>query len=210
MIDEVPRRKTRAEQRVATRTAILDAAGRCLVEDGYAALTTRRIAERAKVAQSTLMHHFPTREALLVEAVSHLALQLADNALEEIDLSRVRSAKGPEIVLDHVWRVFTSPESLAAAQLWFAAWTEPELAAALHDLEERLTGVMLATASAVLPDLTDHPDFPALVETGTSLIRGLVMAIPVSGREAVEARWEAVRPVLSRTAGELLATPAAA
>ena len=36
------------------------------------------------------------------------------------------------------------------------------------------------------------------------------MAIPVSGREAVEARWEAVRPVLSRTAGELLATPAAA
>ena len=109
-----------------------------------------------------------------------------------------------------MWRVFTSPESLAAAQLWFAAWTEPELAAALRDLEERLTGVMLATASAVLPELTDHPDFPALVETGTSLIRGLVMAIPVSGREAVEARWEAVRPVLSRTAGELLATPAAA
>src|SRR4051812_21572734 len=196
---------TRAEQRVATRTAILDAAGRCLVEDGYPALTTRRVAERAKVAQSTLMHHFPTREALIVEAVSHLALRLADNALEEIDLSRVRAPEGREVVLDHVWRVFTSPESLAAAQLWFAAWAEPELAAALRDLEERLTAVMLATASAVMPELTEHPEFPALIETGTSLIRGLVMAIPVSGREAVERRWQAIRPILSRTADDLLA-----
>jgi len=200
---------TRAEQRVATRTAILDAAGRCLVDDGYAGLTTRRIAERANVAQSTLMHHFPTREALVVEAVSHLALRLADTAIEQIDLSAVRDPAGREAVLDHVWRVFTSPESLAAAQLWFAAWSEPELAAALRDLERRLTDVMLATASAVLPELTEHPDFPALIETGTSLLQGLVMAIPVSGREAVEARWDAIRPILSRTADDLLAAPAA-
>ena len=199
---------TRAEQRVATRTAILDAAGRCLVDDGYAGLTTRRIAERANVAQSTLMHHFPTREALIVEAVSHLALRLADTAIEQIDLSAVRDPAGREAVLDHVWRVFTSPESLAAAQLWFAAWSEPELAAALRDLERRLTDVMLATASAVLPELTEHPDFPALIETGTSLLQGLVMAIPVSGREAVEARWDAIRPILSRTADDLLAAPA--
>src|SRR3954466_9091246 len=111
MIDEVtPRRTTRAEQRAATRTAILDAAGECLVEDGYAGLTTRRIADRADVAQSTLMHHFPTREALLVEAVQHLALRLTDTALEDIDLS---TARMPEL-LDRVWAVFTSPESLAA------------------------------------------------------------------------------------------------
>jgi AcrR family transcriptional regulator len=154
------------------------------------------------------MHHFPTRESLVVEAVSHLAMRLADNALEDIDLSRVRTAEGREVVLDHVWRVFTSPESLAAAQLWFAAWAEPELAAALRDLEERLTTVMLATASAVLPELNDHPDFPALVEAGNSLLRGLVMAIPVSGREAVETRWQAIRPILSRTAGDLLDSPA--
>jgi len=210
VIDEVPeqRRKTRAEQRVATRTAILDAAGRCLVDEGYAGLTTRAIAERAKVAQSTLMHHFPTRESLLVEAVSHLAMRLADSALEELDLTQVRTAKGREAVLDHVWGVFSSPESLAAAQLWFAAWTEPELAAALRDLEDRLTAVMLATASTVLPELTEHQDFAALIDMGTSLLRGLVMAIPVSGREAVEARWEAIRPILGRTAGELLAEPA--
>jgi AcrR family transcriptional regulator len=207
VIDEVPterRRKTRAEQRVATRTAILDAAGRCLVEDGYPGLTTRRIAERAKVAQSTLMHHFPTRESLLVEAVSHLAMRLADTALDDLDLSAARRPEQREELLDQVWRVFTSPEALAAAQLWFAAWTEPELASALHDLEERLTAVMLAATTAVLGDIVDHPSFPALLETGLSTVRGLVMAIPVSGRDVVEERWRSIRPILARAGDDVL------
>jgi AcrR family transcriptional regulator len=205
VIDEVPqRRMTRAEQRVATRTAILDAAGECLVGDGYAALTTRRIAERAKVAQSTLMHHFPTREALLVEAVSQLAMRLADDALADLDLEAVDHPDQREFLLDQVWRVFTSPQALAAAQLWFAAWAEPELATALRELEERLTAILMAAAGAVVPDFVDDPDFPALVDTGASVIRGLVMAIPVSGREAVEARWRAIRPILSGAGAELL------
>ena len=207
LTDEAPqRRMTRAEQRVATRTAILDAAAESLVEDGYAALTTRRIAERAQVAQSTLMHHFPTREALLVEAVSQLALNLADDALEDLDLASVTGPEQREFLLDQVWRVFTSPQAMAAAQLWFAAWAEPELAAALRELEERLTTILMAAASAVVPDLVDDPDFPALVDTGASVIRGLVMAIPVSGRAAVEERWQAIRPILSVAAANLLDT----
>ena len=210
MIDErPPRRKTRAEQRVATRLAILDAAALSLVEDGYAALTTRRIAEHAKVAQSTLMHHFPTREALLVEAVSQLALRLADDALEDLDLKAVHSPEQREVVLDQIWRVFTSPQALAAAQLWVAAWAEPELASALRELEERLTAILMAAATAVVPDLVDDPDFPALVDTGASVIRGLVMGIPVSGRAAVEERWQAIRPILSGAASDLLDRPAA-
>ena len=196
------RRLTRAEQRVATRTAILDAAGRCLVEDGYAALTTRRVAERAEVAQSTLMHHFPTREALLVEAVTApraarspttRSTRSTSPALRDARAARggARPASGGE---------FTSPQALAAAQLWFAAWTEPELAAALRDLEERLTGCSSRPRARSCPSRRPR-DFPALVDTGLSLIRGLVMAIPVSGREAVEARWQPVRPVLAACGG---------
>ena len=50
MIDETveaSRRPTRAEQRAATRQALIDATATCLVEEGYAALTTRRVAELA-------------------------------------------------------------------------------------------------------------------------------------------------------------------
>ena len=205
MIDEVPpQRRTRAEQRAATRTAILEAAAACLVEDGYAALTTRRIAERADVAQSTLMHHFPTREALLIEAVSHLALQVADHALDDLDLSDIHDPVKREAILDRIWQEFTSPQALAGAQLWFAAGSEPELAAQLRDLEKRLLAMMMAMTASVAPDLVDDPEVPALSDTGLSLIRGLVMAIPVWGRDAVEERWQAIRPVLNRTVGQIL------
>lgn len=184
--------------------AILDATAECLVEFGYSSLTTRQVADRAGVAQSTLMHHFETREALLVEAVTHLATRLADDALEEIDLQRLRSPAGREEVLDQAWREFTSPAALAAAQLWIAAWSEPELAATLRDLEQRLGAIIYATAGALFPDQAEDPLFPALIDTAVSLIRGLVLAIPISGREAVDARWRAIRPILIQAAGRLL------
>ncbi|HEY2771989.1 MAG TPA: TetR/AcrR family transcriptional regulator [Solirubrobacteraceae bacterium] len=206
MIDESspPRKTTRAEQRAATRQAVIDATAACLLEDGYAALTTRRIAERAGVAQSTLMHHFETREALLVEAVTMLALRLAEDALDEIDLAALHRPELREAVLDQAWREFTSPQALAAAELWIAAWSEPELAATLRDLERRISAILVATASTLFPDQTDDPRFPALIDASVSLIRGLVMAIPISGREVVDARWELIKPVLVEAAGRLL------
>lgn len=205
MIDQSPpRRPTRAQQRAATRTAILDATGRALVEDGYAALTTRRVADLAGVAQSTVMHHFETRESLLADAVSHIALRLADEALDEIDLAALRAPEHREAVLDQAWAKFTSPQALAAAQLWVAAWSEPELAVTLRELEQRLGSIIGVTATALFPDQAEDPDFPVLLDLAVALIRGLVLAIPISGRALVDRRWQSMKPVLLRAAGDLL------
>ncbi len=206
MIDEAqPRRQTRAQQRAATRLAILAATGDCLVDDGYATLTTRRIAERAGVAQSTLMHHFPTREALLADAVTHLATQLTEDALDELDLQALRLPERREAVLDQAWRRFTSPPALAAAQLWAAAWTEPELAATLRELEARLSEILIVTAGTLFPDEAEHERFPVLLDTAVSLIRGLVMAVPVAGQRVVDRRFEAMKPLLLNAAADLFA-----
>lgn len=204
MIDERPR-QTRAQQRAATRLAILEATGACLADDGYANLTTRRIAQRAGVAQSTLMHHFPTREALLADAVTHLATRLAEDALDELDLHALRRPERREAVLDQAWRRFTSPPALASAQLWAAAWTEPELAATLRELETRLSTIILAAAEALFPDESDNPRFPVLLDTAVSLIRGLIMAVPVAGQDVVDRRWEAMKPLLLDAAADLFA-----
>ncbi|MDQ3571338.1 MAG: TetR/AcrR family transcriptional regulator [Actinomycetota bacterium] len=203
MIDEVllkPRGKTRAQQRAASRQAILEATTACLVEDGYAGLTTRRVAERAGVAQSTLMHHFPTRESLLIEAVTDLALTLADDALDQLDLSALREPKHREAVIDAAWKQFTTPQALAAAQLWVAAWSEPELAKALRDLERRIEEILAATSATLFPDQFSTPEWDALLDAAISLIRGLLMAIPISGRAEVERRWQAIKPLLLTTA----------
>lgn len=200
------RRVTRAEQRAATRAAIVEATVQCLVEEGYAALTTRRVAERADVAQSTVMHHFPTRELLILDAVTHVALRLADRALEAIDPTALRTAAGREAVLDEAWREFSSPQALAAAQLWSAVWVEPELAETLRELEERIGAIIVATVAAVFPDASeDDAGLAAVVDLIVSLIRGMVMAIPIWGREVVDRRWAGVKPVLLDAAARTLA-----
>jgi AcrR family transcriptional regulator len=204
MIDETRSRPSRAQQREATRQSIIDATIRCLVRDGYAALTTRRVAERAGVAQSTVMHHFETREALLVEAVTHAALGLAERALERIDLAALRTPERREAVLDEAWVEFTSPQALAAAQVWAAVWNEPELAAVLRQLEERVTAIIVDTAGALFPEVTDDPRLPALLDAAVSLIRGLVLAIPVWGHEAVSARWLAIKPIFLDATAQVL------
>lgn len=197
-------RRTRAEQRAATRLALLDATAECLVEEGYAGLTTRRVAERAGVAQSTLMHYFPTREGFLIEAITHLALRLVEDALDQVDLAALREPEHRETVLDQAWRELTSREAVAAAQLWVAAWSEPELAATLRDLEQRLNSILAATAATLFPDLSDDPRFPALIDATISLIRGLVIEIPIWGQEAVNARWQSIKPILMSAAAQLL------
>jgi AcrR family transcriptional regulator len=198
------RGRTRAEQRAITRRALLDATVECLVEDGYAGLTTRNVAERAGVAQSTFMHYFPTRDAFLIQAVEHVALRLLDDALDHIDLRALRTPRHREKVLDQAWREFTSPEALAAAQLWAAVWTEPELAEPLRSLEQRLDSIIAAAASTLFPDQSEDPRFPALLDLAISLIRGLVDAIPVWGRDAVDVRWQAIKPIVIEAAGRLL------
>jgi AcrR family transcriptional regulator len=215
MIDEAfsragtdPRRRrggpTRAQQRAMTRQTILEATVQCLVDDGYATLTTRRVARRAGVAQSTVMHHFETREALLIEAVTHVALRLAERALDRIDLSGLRTPERREAVLDEAWVEFSSPQALAASQLWAAVWSEPELAPVLRTLEQRLTAIIVDTAQALFPELSDEPTLPALLDASVSLIRGLVLAIPVWGSEAIDARWKAIKPIILDATARIL------
>lgn len=207
MIDQMKtaaRRPTRAEQRAATRQAIVEETVSCLVRDGYGAFTTRRVAERAGVAQSTVMHHFDTREALLVEAVTHVALRLAEQALDGIDLAALRAPEQRETVLDEAWSEFSSPQALAAAQLWAAVWSEPELAPTLRELEERISAIIITSAHALFPELADDPRLPALLDGAVAFIRGLVMGIPVWGHDQVTARWEEIKPLLLTAAAALL------
>ncbi|MBO9534913.1 MAG: TetR/AcrR family transcriptional regulator [Solirubrobacteraceae bacterium] len=194
----------REQQRQRTRRAILDETVRCLVDDGYGALTTRRIAERAGIAQSTLMHHFETREGLLVEAVATLAEQVASASIREVQAIGARGAAQREAVLDQAWATFTSPEALAAAQLWGAAWAEPEVATALRDLEVRVGQLILGAAQEVLPDETTDPRFAIYIDGVYQLIRGLVMGIPVWGKDVIDARWALIKPVLLEASLEVV------
>jgi AcrR family transcriptional regulator len=62
-----PRRKPSQVRAELTRERILTAAAHVFAEHGYAAGTTNRIAERARVSIGSLYQYFPNKDAILAE-----------------------------------------------------------------------------------------------------------------------------------------------
>src|SRR4051795_4690266 len=66
---------TRVPQEERTRVMrarLLEATVDCLVEVGFAGTSTTLVSERAGVSRGAQLHHFPTKNALVVAAVEHL------------------------------------------------------------------------------------------------------------------------------------------
>jgi AcrR family transcriptional regulator len=62
-----PRKIPQQERSAATVEAILEAAARVFVKEGYAGATTNRIAKAAGVSVGSLYQYFPSKDAIAVE-----------------------------------------------------------------------------------------------------------------------------------------------
>ncbi|MDT0438222.1 MULTISPECIES: TetR/AcrR family transcriptional regulator [Streptomyces] len=97
-----PRRRPRQARAELTRERILAAAAHVFVEQGYAAGTTNRIAEQARVSIGSLYQYFPNKDAILAELlVRHIdrgtwtrgeQLDLSPGSLEDLVRALVRDA----------------------------------------------------------------------------------------------------------------------
>jgi AcrR family transcriptional regulator len=96
-----PRASGAAANRPDARQAVLDAAGELFTGAGYAATTTRAIAERAGLRQASLYYHFPAKEDIL-------AALLAETVRPSLDLAA---------------RLVADP-SAAAVRLWALAYAD--------------------------------------------------------------------------------------
>lgn len=65
-----PRKQPRQIRAELTRQRILTAAAHVFTEHGYAAGTTNRIAERARISIGSLYQYFPNKDAILVELLT--------------------------------------------------------------------------------------------------------------------------------------------
>jgi AcrR family transcriptional regulator len=169
-------RRTQAERRATTRTALLDAALACLIEDGYAGMTTRKVAERAGVSQGTQMHYFPTRAAFVAEAVRHVAFRLAAELREQDTLHPRTDQRRLELMLDQTWEIHTGPVFQATMELWVAARTDPELTPVVVDLEARLGRECHRIAVDLLAADEHRPGVRETVQATLDLARGLALA----------------------------------
>jgi AcrR family transcriptional regulator len=82
-----PRRKPRQVRAELTRQRILTAAAHVFVEHGYAAGTTNRIAERARISIGSLYQYFPNKDAILAALLVRHIDRGDWTEADEVDLS---------------------------------------------------------------------------------------------------------------------------
>ncbi len=189
-------RRTQAERRAATRSALLDAALELLVEDGYANLTTRRIAARAGVSQGAQQHYFPSKSELVLEAVRHAIAQIADDSLRRAELLAARGTPRQEAMLDEMWAVHQSSAFRSTLELWAAARSDAELRRSLRGLERSIAEMVRASTRATFGGDADKPELQAIVGVLLATVRGLAMLAPVVPQAELERRWAAAKPSL--------------
>jgi AcrR family transcriptional regulator len=190
------KRRTQAERRAASRAALLDAALQVLIEEGYANLTTRNVAERAGVSQGTQMHYFPTRARFLAEAVRHVAFKLAAEVRDQHDLRARSERRRLEELLDRVWEIHAGPLFQATMELWVAARTDPELRAEMDEVQRDVTRMVARLAAELFPELMAEPQAGDVLDLAMATMRGLAMLRFTGDPADVERRWRRARAYL--------------
>ncbi|KPM52622.1 TetR family transcriptional regulator [Frankia sp. CcI49] len=209
---ELSYRARRDEQREDSRNRILDAAVDCLIEGGYASATTPRIQARAGISRGGLLHHFPSRDALLVAASEHLARRrIASTAATAEQIARTHPA-GPQRLtrmVELLWTTFHEPHWWAALELWTAARTHDEIAVALRPVERHLGAIVRDGVDAMFgPDYTGHPRYPQVRELLVSSMRGLALTYTFDQRDPIHdphlAMWKDLVMVMLHDHDEVL------
>lgn len=149
-----------AQKSASTRELIVDATIRCFVEFGYSRTTTTLIAERAGLSRGAMLHHFPSRLAVVRAAVEHLHAKR---------LRAFRRAAGLPPGADHVhasveayWQHVRHPMFVAFFELAVAARTDRELADILRPAQEAFEREWYEAAVDVFPEWRGHDDHFAL------------------------------------------------
>lgn len=183
-------RRTQAERSAAMRTRLLDATVECLVSHGYAGTTTPRIAELAGVTRGAQIHHFRSKEDLVVAAIEHLAQQRAQAAIRE--LGRVQSSPDPvSTVLDFLWEAHQGPMFVATIELWVAARTDPVLAQQIERVEPVVNSTLIAAIAQILPEHPEQKEIRNILYTAMDALRGILVASFVDrDSERARRRWE--------------------
>lgn len=183
------------ERTRAMRQRLLEATVQCLAEYGWSGTSTTLISQRAGVSRGAQLHHFPTKNDLVVAAVEHLALIRRD----ELAQAAAELPDGPgrtRAVLEMLGEHFTSDVFAAALDLWVAARSDAALLAALQPFE-RITGRETHKLTVEMLD-ADESQLGAreLVQATLDLIRGLGLANTISNDQArrirILDRWAAV------------------
>jgi len=194
-LDPRARRDPAQERSRQTVDAIVEAAGRLLVEQGRLGVTTNAVAERAGVSIGSLYQYFPNKEAIfaslqerhrdqVMPLIQHMLARLADPGLDMVDVIVGLMRAMAELHADSPARLRAISEEVheetpgAEIQFFFEATTRI-LATRFNRTEDSvrpMAWLACVTLGNVGRALVHHPpalDVEQLLAALASMLRGL-------------------------------------
>ncbi len=176
--DAQPRteRRKNSERSASTRRLILDATITCLNEWGYGGVTNIKVADAAGVSRGAMMHHFPTRQALIIATVEHAYHRLRDFRAEEMakvppGLSRFRA------ILDQSLITQRMPEGAALNEVRIGSRSDKEIREAVTPMMSAISEDYVKVVSSIAREAGLKPDRELHGLTGTVAMATRALAI---------------------------------
>jgi AcrR family transcriptional regulator len=182
-------RRSNAERSATTRNRLLDATIDCLIERGWAGTSTTEVVRRAGVSRGAQVHHFPTKEDLVLAAVEHLLerrIREFQATFSDLPAAQRSPAAAMRLLYDHCFRATFEPW----LELAVAARTDPPLHERFARLEARFFETALTTFRGMFPDAAADPTFARVALRLTfalldGLATGRMIDVPEDELEAV-------------------------
>jgi AcrR family transcriptional regulator len=172
---EVARRRTQAERSEETRTRILKAAANLIRKRGYARFRTAEVAEEAGLSRGAQLHHFPTKDSLVVATLEYVFEQA-----QVLSRRRASAVNRPrdliEAVIEDAREFFFSEHFMVAIDIVLSTSTNQSVRKQILDISRKArrpvetawTGAL--AASGVPGELASD-----IVALTLSLVRGMAL-----------------------------------
>ena len=119
------------------RSRLLKATLECLARDGYAATTVSSIVKRAGVSRGAHVHHYPSKDALILDAAEYL-IRRAYRILGDVLLGIADEDDRLQALMKTVWEeIFATRMFSAYFELLIASQHDEELAKSLRAISAR-------------------------------------------------------------------------
>lgn len=173
-----------------TRERILEEAVRCILEEGYAAVTAKHVSQRAGVSWGVVQYHFGDRHGLLMEVVGEAYRRFE----EQVSSAQVRSDAGlsarVETIVDVAWAAYSSPISRASIEVLVA--TRASRREGTNDQLRRM-GAVLQDLSTRILDGGDPAETAVIADILLAALRGFTLTQMLGADEVDFGRY---RPLI--------------
>ncbi|HVU72839.1 MAG TPA: helix-turn-helix domain-containing protein [Mycobacteriales bacterium] len=187
-----PRRRRAATEEKLTR--VLDGAEQLMLDEGYAAVTSRNVAARAGIQAPLVHYYFATIDDLFVALVRRRSVR---------NVERMAAALASDEPLRSWWDLASDPRGTALfIELLAAANHRPALKAEVGEVAREVRRVQVEVLDRILPEYGLDPTelAPALI---AAAMQGLALAVVADEVAGYDTRPDEARAAMERFVARL-------